>query len=179
MKKLFISGIVVFAFLASCQDKSKADKAVLTDASTSTKTYAYTTARPVGWEWGSDDNLTVAMNALKAYETGDMDACMKYFADTVRVEFDGFDKVMSNDSLKAMFKNQRATFKRVEIKMDDYESVKSKHDSIEYVSLWYKEIMEDMKGKVDSAETINDIRIKNGKINLLNEKIRHYAVKKM
>ena len=62
--------------------------------------------------------------------------------------------------------------------MDDWESVISKDKKIEYVSLWYKQIWTDEKGRVDSLECMDDLRMKNGKIVALNEKIRHYPTKK-
>lgn len=68
--------------------------------------------------------------------------------------------------------------KSMSIKMNDWESVISKDKKTEYVSLWYKEITTDRNGKVDSVECMDDMEIKNGKIVSLNEKQRHYAVKK-
>ena len=63
--------------------------------------------------------------------------------------------------------------------MDDWESVISKDKSMEYVSLWYKEMWEDAKGKKDSLEQMDDLRMKNGKIIGLNEKSRKLSAKKM
>ena len=180
MKKLLTVILPACFFIISCNDQKSNETAVSAEATSSdqSKTYAYATARPVGWEWGSTDNLEISMNALKAYESGNIEECMKYFADTVRLEFDGFEKVVSRDSLSAMFNKQRSSYKNVTVRMEDYESVKSKSNGNEYVSLWYKEITEDSKGKIDSVECINDIGIKNGKIILLNEKTRHYMERK-
>lgn len=64
--------------------------------------------------------------------------------------------------------------------MDDWESVKLKDGSREYVSLWYKEITTDKKGKTDSVFVMDDLLIKNGKIVSIDQKIRHFPdAKKM
>ncbi len=86
---------------------------------------------------------------------------------------------MGKDSLIALFKRSRSEAKSMTIKMEDFESVKSKDGKEEYVSLWYKQIWEDQKGKKDSVECMDDMRIENGKIALLNQKIRHFGSRKM
>ena len=79
-----------------------------------------------------------------------------------------------------MFKRDRAALKSIKIIMEDFESVKSRHkEDLGYVSLWYKQIWQDKKGKTDSLECMDDLKIENGKITLLNEKVRHYPAKKM
>ncbi len=60
----------------------------------------------------------------------------------------------------------------MEVKMQDWESVISKDKKQEWVTLWYTQKWEDMKGKKDSADIINDINIKNGKIVRLDEYTR-------
>lgn len=181
MKKLLFVCVTAVA-LVSCKDKAT-DTASTTDSSSSSSAKAvdlpYSKTKPVDWDWGSRENIAVAMNALKAYQDGKPEECAKYFADTAKLEFDHLDKVFPRDSLAAFFKAGWATTKHIDIKMDDYESVISKDKSIEYVSFWYKQITEDTKGKIDSLEVMNDCKMKNGKIVLLSEKTRHYGDKKM
>ena len=139
--------------------------------------YAYTIERPDNWLPGDKNNTAIALRTLKAFENGDIDASMQGFADTVRIEMDNFEATLSNDSLKAMFKRERGGIKEMKIDMEDWESVVSKDKSLEYVSLWYKQSWTDASGKTDSLEVMDDLRMKNGKIVLLNEKIRHMAKK--
>ena len=139
--------------------------------------YAYTIEHPDNWETGDKKNTVVVLNSLKAFENGDLEASMQGFADTVRIEMDGFEATLSKDSLKAMFTRERGKLKSMKIDMEDWESVVSKDKSLEYVSLWYKQYYTDAGGKTDSIECMDDIRMKNGKIVLLNEKIRHYPSK--
>jgi len=69
--------------------------------------------------------------------------------------------------------------KNVKVIMDDFESVKSKDGTKEYVSLWYKQKKQDLKDKWDSLEVMDDLLIKNGEIVSIDEKTRHYPAKKM
>ena len=182
MKKLLIVFLTAAVF-ASCKDKTS-DTAATKDSSSSSSTakavdLPFSKIKPVDWDWGSNENIAVAMSALKAYQNNQPEECAKYFADTAKIEFDHFDKSMSRDSLAAFFKAGWMNTKNIDIKMDDYESVISKDKSIEYVSFWYKEITTDSKGKIDSLDVMNDCKMKNGKIVLLSERTRHYGDKKM
>ena len=141
--------------------------------------YPYTIDHPDNWEIGSTDNTMAALTALKAYENGNVAECVKYFGDSVRLQFDGLDTKVSNDSLKSMFTKSRAALKNMEVKMDDWESVISKDKNTEYVSLWYKELWEDTKGKKDSLVQMDDLRMKNGKIVGIDQKSRKLSAKKM
>jgi hypothetical protein len=136
--------------------------------------YAYTIAHPDQWEWGDKNNLKIALNSLKAYEKGNISAAFKDYADTVRIQMDGFDRRLSKDSLLTMFIRERSSIRRMGIEMDDFQSVRSKDGRSEYVSLWYKQLWEDQTGKIDSMECMDDLAFRNGKIVLWNEKVRRY-----
>ena len=140
--------------------------------------YAYTIDHPDNWSPGNQQHVVTVLKALKAFENGDVAAAMTSFGDSVKIEFDNMEATLSNDSLKAMFTKERASMKAMQIKMEDWESVISKDKKTEYVSLWYKEIFTNAKGKLDSLECMDDLRMKDGKIASLNEKIRHYPTKK-
>src|SRR5205814_4951771 len=115
---------------------------------------------------------------LKAWENGNMDEAVKDFADTVTVTWDYYDARLSKDSVRALIAEGRKHLKNATIKMDDYESVISKDKKNEWVSLWYKQIMMDDKGKIDSVYEMDDMKIVNGKIAILDEKSRHYPAAK-
>lgn len=125
--------------------------------------YPYTIDHPDNWVPGSQQNTLAALNALKAWENKNMDESLKYFADSVHVQFDGIDKMVSNDSLRAMITSPPSVTNQ-SIKMQDWESVISKDKTVEYVTLWYREYMENDKGQKDSIDVINDLKMKDGKI---------------
>ena len=133
--------------------------------------YPYTIDHPDYWEIGSQQNTLNALSALKAWENKNMDESLKYFADSVRVQFDGIDKMVSNDTLKAML-TPPSTLKDWPIKMQDWESVISKDKKDEYVTLWYREYAVKTNGDKDSMDVINDLKMKDGKIIELDQYVR-------
>jgi hypothetical protein len=112
------------------------------------------------------------LSSLKAWEQGNMDEAVKYFGDSVSLEFDGPTTKMSNDSLKAMFTAAKNSMKNVKIDMKDWESVVSKDKQEEWVTIWYIQHQESNDGKIDSAAIINDAEFKDGKIIRLAEYTR-------
>lgn len=183
MKKLILIFTAAVIFY-SCNNETETTTDATKDSTTAEPAaakmnYPYTIDHPDNWDMGGNENTMAALSALKAYENGNIDECVKYFGDSVHLQFDNFDERVSNDSLKAMFSKSRSALKSMEVKMDDWESVISKDKSAEYVSLWYTEIREDAKGKKDSLEQMDDIKMKNGKIVGIDEKSRKLPAKKM
>lgn len=176
MKKLILFFLAGIAF-SSCSDQGTASKDVVKD-STSVEPaavkmdYPYTIDHPDNWEMGSTANTMVALSALKTFESGNVAESMKYFGDSIHLQFDGLDKTLSADSAKTMFTQWRNNYKTMEVKMGDWESVISKDKKEEWVTLWYTQKWEDMKGKKDSAAFIDDLKIKDGKIVRLDEYTR-------
>lgn len=176
MKKMMWIAMTAIA-MYSCSNESEKTTDVTKDSTAaepaaSTVSYPYTIEHPDYWETGSNENTKAALSALKAFENGNVDESMKYFGDSVQVQFDGLDKTMSNDSLKAMFTSTRSAMKSLEVRMDDWESVISKDKAKEWVTLWYRQRWEDQKGTKDSADIMNDLQLKNGKIVRLDEYTR-------
>jgi hypothetical protein len=180
MKKTFVI-LSALIFVFGCQSKTDSKATSSTSETTSEKfDYAYLPDNhpPVYWEPGNQKNLVSALNALKAYETGKVDEVMTYFADSVQFTVDGFDAKIPNDTLKAGFTEAWKNASSIKVKMGDYESVISKDKKEEYVTLWFKEIVTDKAGKVDSLAYVDDIKFENGKIVSLDEKTRKYPANK-
>ncbi|MEO5893138.1 MAG: hypothetical protein ABIQ31_23005 [Ferruginibacter sp.] len=165
-----LSFVLIIAGLCGCTEKTAEKKE--TSASAIAENYPYTIEHPDNWEVGSTANTLIALNSLKAWEEGNMDESLKYFGDSVRVQFDGMDKKMSNDSLKVMLTQGWNNYKTIKEKMTDWESVISKDKSEEWVTLWYTQIWETKKGVKDSVDYVNDLQIKDGKIIRLSEYTR-------
>jgi hypothetical protein len=145
----------------------------------STNDLAYPVKDWGDWQPGSVDNLKTALQALKDFENGNVEACMNAFADSIKLAFDGMEGTFSKDSVLKMFSEDRKSLKAVQIDMDDYETVKSKDGKQEYVSMWYKQKWQDQKGNWDSVICMDDMKFVNGKIASLDEKRRKLAKKKM
>jgi hypothetical protein len=180
-QKLFL--LFVAGLFAACNSDTKtaSDEAKVKTASTEEPKmeYAYTIEHPDNWETGPRENTKLALQALKDFETGNIEACLTAFADSVELRFDEMEGKFSKDSVRAMFTRQRSSLKDLKIDMSDFESVKSKDGSEQYVSLWYKEKWQGQNGVWDSLSMMDDVKIENGKIILLDEKARRYAKKKM
>ena|SRR5579875_156378 len=159
-------------------DTSKTNETKVASSNTTVSDLPYQVKDWGDWQPGSMDNLKTALTALKAWENGDVDASLKGFADSVEFRFDNMVTKVSKDSARAMLANERKNTKSMKIDMDDYETVKSKNGKEEWVSLWYKQVWEDNKGKKDSAVIMDDLKMVNGKIAVLDEKSRHLPPQK-
>ena len=133
---------------------------------------------PISWEKGDPRTIEIVLSSLKGYENMDVDKAMAGFADSVHWESDGVDQIYSKDSLTSMLKRNFNDTKSVKIEMHDYESVVSKDSSQAYVTVWYKQIITDKSGKIDSMSVVDDAKILHGKIVEMDEKTRKYPVKK-
>jgi malate synthase len=173
MKKfLFISGLALMAIGCTNNTESKKDDSMVMASSSEKIDYAYLPRehQPDNWDRGDQKNVALVLNSLKAWADGNIAESVKNFADTVVVQWDGFDGKVSKDTLLQWFRHDYT----VQIKMDDYETVTSKDKKDNWVSLWYTEIHTDKSGKVDSVFNMDDLKIDNGKIVLLDQKTRRF-----
>ncbi len=176
MKKMFWAAALA-ALLAGCNNESKKEGGAADQPAAAAPQlhYPYTVDEPyANWQPGDQQHVVTVMKALKGFETGDIAACAAGFADSAELRFDQFRARMSNDSLKTFFANERGRFAEMKIKMRDWESVISADKKQEYVTLWYTQSWTDQSGKTDSVSVINDCKIVNGKIAMLDEKTQRY-----
>lgn len=184
MKQKVLFAFMLSAFVSCTNSETKKEPAGEAQVKSATKVeepkmeYAYTIDHPDQWEWGSKENTKMVLQCLKDFENGNMDACMTAFSDSVTLRFDGMEGKFSKDSAKALFLKSRSNVKDMKIVMDDFESVKSKDGKEEWVSLWYKQKWQNKNDKWDSVSIMDDLRIMNGKIVVLDEKERHFGKKK-
>lgn len=139
---------------------------------------AYTVPSKPDWQRGSEENVALAMNFLKAYETSNWDSLQQYLSDTVELHVDNFSFEGSRDSLLHLMKEERELYSNIRINMQDYESVKSKSRNQEWVSLWYTETTTMKNGQVDSFFIMDDVQIKNGKVYEIDSKMRRLPKQK-
>src|SRR5690606_6944567 len=169
MKKLILIFLGGFMF-ASCNDAATTTSETVSDSVSTKETvtqkadYPYRIEHPDYWETGSTNNTMQVLTAIKAYENGNVEETVKYFGDSVRLQFHNMDETVSNDSLKAMFTRTRNSIKNMSLIMQDWVSVISTDKKVEYVTLWYREHWEDMNGKKDSVDVVNDLKMKGGKV---------------
>lgn len=183
MKQLIVVTCLAFA-VASCNND---DKAKASSETTETKTAAaadiklpFTLVEPYrNWQIvENNDNVIVAMNSLKAFIEKDYTALAATLGDSLQIRLDGYSETLSRDSAIKMFAAQRSMYVDLAVTMHDYESVISADKKDEYVTLWYKQTWKDEKGKADSMNIVDDCKMKNGKMIVLDEKIQRYPAKK-
>ena len=174
--KLFTFLLVCTITVTACNSKSdekKPTEEVVSHNDGKPLDLPYKLARIPDWEKGDDNNVPIAMNFLKNYEDKDFVSMRNYLADTVQFIYDNGNFSGTADQMVKFLKNFRDARQTVRIEMNDYESVRSKNRNQEYVSLWYNEHIVDNNGKADSAFVMDDYRIKNGKISMIDTKFRH------
>ena len=120
------SGLLALLLMA-CNNDAKVASAPETDSSSpNTATLPYSVPKTPDWERGPEENVAIAMGALKSYERNDSSQMVAAFADSIDFYYDGGEFKGTRDSFWTMMKAHRSTYKNVSVRMHDYESVKSK-----------------------------------------------------
>lgn len=176
MKKILLP-LLTAAVLSACSSNDNATVKAATDSTTKTEAVnlPYTVEKTPDWEAGNPSNVAVAMNTLKAYVDNDMNAIGQYLADSVEFYTNNLQFKGTRDSLVKFFTTHRNMADKIGIQMHDYESVKSKARGEEWVGMWYTETDTQKNGTVDSAMVMDDIKIVNGKVAIIDSKARGLA----
>ena len=182
MKKIFLLLAPASLLLFSCNNETGTAGNTNSDTTNASVSKApanlpYVVDRTPDWEIGDGAHVAVAMNTLKGYELNVMTAVASNLADSVEFYADGVSFKGSKDSLVQMISTYRKGYDTVMIKMHDYESVKSKSRGEEWVGLWYTEINQPKGKAVDSFMVMDDIKIVNGKVAVIDTKGRRLAKK--
>lgn len=174
---LLVIGIVLFNSCNQSTDKSTGQsKPAGQNPSTSTKTqFPYTKNTDRNWDINmNDSNTLIALNALKAIERKDYQAISNVTADSIKSDIDGLKFNGTKAQMMKANKDFFSTLKNIRIVPQDWVSVINKDKSQEWVSVWYTQYWEDLKGKRDSLNVFNDIRLQQGKIVEWDEYIQHF-----
>ena len=157
MKKIHLL-LLAPLLIVACQSKPAADSSAAKKDTVLNLLYALKVDRK--WEINPDQgNLQTALSAMKAFEKADSNAMKNILGDTVQVLYEGGEfKGKKSDFLQAVM-HEAGMYKNLQISMDDWESVISKDKSEEWVSLWYKQKWQNEKGKTDSLQMYNDVKV--------------------
>ncbi len=184
MKNLQVTAVIILVALSiACNSSSESNQNV--DKDTSTNALNDLEADPpftkdikADWKINSDPkNTKIVLSVLRAMEKLDHQEIGKYTADSIESKIDGAHfygtKVQMMDLNKQFF----TTLKNLKIKLNDLQSITSKDNSEQWVRLMYTQTTEDLKGKRDSINVFNDIKVSDGKIAAWNEYIQHFPAK--
>lgn len=180
MKQIFSFFCLVFVLAACNNEAKKTAETTATDAAAPAAEVKlpYTLSSPYkNWSIGSNENVAAAMGGLKAFVDKDFTALAAILGDSITLDFDMLQTKLSRDSAVKFFTGARAGYDDIIITMHDYVSVISADKKSEWVTLWYKQTWKNAKGAVDSMNVINDIRLENGKMVELDEKVSHFQKK--
>ena len=174
MKKSF--GLLAIAvILFACSDTTSSSDTPSSDAAEKQNVnLPYKVEKTPDWEIGSDSNVAIAMNCLRAFETNDMNALGQYLADSVEFYVDTINFKGRKDDLIKLMTGFRNTLESYSVNMKDYESVTSKNRGEEWVGLWYVEDAKSKEGKAYSLLCMDDVKIIDGKVALIDSKSRPY-----
>ena len=181
--KQIIAITCLAVILTSCNNaeptKTDADSTAAAVAPATELVLPFKLERPYrNWQKGSNENVVAAMTALKTYVDKDFTTMAGTIGDSLEMHFDNFYAKLSRDSALKMFAAMRPQYNDLTVTMYDYESVISADKSEEWVTLWYKEAWKNEKGVADSLAITDDIKLKDGKMITLDEKIQHIPAKK-
>lgn len=181
--KQFIAFICLGITLGACNNpatdkKETATTAVKSETNALVKLPYQLSESYRNWQIGSTENVAAAMGTLKSFVDNDFTAMAALISDSLDVRFDHYQAKLSHDSAMSMFKAQRKMYKDLAITMYDYVSVISEDKKDEWVTIWYKQVWKNEKGIADSIAIVNDCKMKNGKMIILDEHIQHYQAKK-
>jgi len=167
---LFIFSCFVFLSCTNTSNTagSEADNTVRKD----TLSYPFKAKYSINWRPGNDSNALLVLNCLKKYVAGDVKGCVAYFADTAEFIADKFHFSGSRDSLEAVIGAMRGASASVSKEFDSWMTLYYPDKDANWVTLWYTEKMTDKQGKTDSIYYTDDVLVKNGKIQLYDEKQR-------
>jgi hypothetical protein len=182
MKQIFAFFCLLFA-LAACNNAEPKTAETTTPSSEAAAaaevTLPYTLSAPYrNWSIGSNENVAAAMAGLKAFVDKDFTALAAATGDSIQLDFDYYQAKLSRDSAMKFFTDARKMYNDLAITMHDYVSVVSADKKMEWVTLWYTQSWKDAKGVADSMNVVNDIRMENGKMVQLDEKVSHFQKKK-
>lgn len=166
MKKLLFAAFVAATFIACNNEAPKTTESAGGEEKKSTVSLPYTPVYSSSWSTDvSDEDLSLVLNSYKDWETGDLDALVNKFTDTLSFEaWDGKHYTHSRADMKKMWQPFRDSLSKVELKFDGWHKMYATDKKEGYVVVWYTEIDTYKDGKVDSASWHDINQVKDGKI---------------
>lgn len=166
---LFLAALCFMLF--SCQTKTVTQQDPDTAAQLN---YPFTAKHSLKWQPGDEKNAFIVLDCLKHYVAGDMKGAIQNFADTTTFITDDFYFNGKKDSLATILGQVRGDMANISKSFDRWITTYYPDSKETHVVLWYQEKWTDKKGKTDSLYYCDDVLLKQGKILVYDEKLRHY-----
>jgi hypothetical protein len=171
MKKIILCAALLCGLLFSCGNRSDTAQ---TGTDTTTLNYPFKPKYSIKWQPGDEKNALIVLNCLKKYVAGDVKGAMENIADSVEFLSDGFDFKGKKDNLETILAQTRGDMVTISKTFDSWMTTYYPEKKDTWVTLWYVEKWTDKKGKTDSLYYTDNVLVKDGKIKVYDEKIRHF-----
>ena len=179
MKKslLFIFSSIIFF---GCSSNGPKQEEVKTDSTTKKEVlnYPFTAKYSLNWQPGDEQNAVLVLNSIKKYIDGDVKGSFSYFADSITFVADKFLFIGKKDSLEALMTPMRAQSTSMSFQPDTWITAYYPDKKDTWVTVWGVQKWTLKNGKTDSFYIAEDVRVKDGKILEIDEKMRLYPVPK-
>jgi hypothetical protein len=175
MKKSFLfifSGVLLFG----CNSNEPKQEEAKTDsvAKKEVLNYPYTATYSLNWQPGDEKNAVVVLNSIKKYMDGDIKGSFSDFGDSITFLADAFHFSGTKDSLEKLMTPMRAQVSLMTFQPDTWLTAYYPDKQDTWVTVWGVQKWTLKNGTTDSFYIAEDVRLKDGKILEIDEKMRSY-----
>lgn len=170
---LFIfSSMVIFG----CNNNEPKKEEVKTDsvAKKEVFNYPFTPVYSLDWQPGDEKNAVLALNSLNKYINGDIKGAFSDFGDSIVFVTDEFLFKGRKDSLETLLTSMRTQLVSMSFAPDTWLTAYYPDKKDTWVTVWGVQKWTTKKGITDSFYLVEDIKVKDGKILEIDEKMRRY-----
>ncbi len=175
MKKslLLIFSIIVFF---GCSSNGPEQEPAKTDSTAKKELliYPYTATYSLNWQPGDEKNAVLVLNSIKKYMDGDLKGAFSNFADSITFDADEFHFSGTKDSLEKLMTPMRAQSISMSFQPDTWLTAYYPDKQDSWVTVWGVQKWTLQNGKLDSFYIAEDVKVKDGKIVEVDEKMRVY-----
>ena len=179
MKK-FLLFILPGLFLLACSNNEPKLAEAKTDSTVKKEplNYPYTAKYSLNWQPGDEKNAVIVLNSIKKYMDGDIKGSFSDFGDSITFIADKFLFTGTKDSLLGVMTPMRAQVASMTFEPDTWLTAYYPDKQDTWVTIWGVQKWTLKNGKTDSFYIAEDVRLKDGKILEIDEKMRLFPVPK-
>ena len=175
IKKSFLF-IFLSIIIFGCSNNEPKQEETKTD-STAKKVvldYPYTAKYSLNWQPGDEQNAVLVLNSIKKYMDGDIKGAFSDFADSITFVADKFLFIGTKDSLVNLMTPMRAQIASMSFQPDTWLTAYYPDKKDTWVTVWGVQKWILKNGKTDSFYIAEDVRLRDGKIHEIDEKMREF-----